>query len=252
MRHVTTLTLANTQHCKIAYLEQLVRLKMLISIDTNILDIVFHYLVGLGSHVIIFRVDISSFIHANNKKKDILILGKGPTQGLEHTLATKKMHSINFTEDNKHSCLSLHYNEANSYLFANGKEIQKFKAKDSEIVATPLCTGNISKDWSVDNMKKTGLNGYVYYFCVDYSDTAVHDILDIQNYLMKRKYIVQKNVWIFQANIYFRNVNSKQPVYFPFSIKTSKCSGGCNKSMMHMKNCVFLMLLKILISEHSI
>ena len=68
---------------------------------------------------------------------------------------------------------------------------------------------------------------------------------------MKRKDIVQKNVWIFQANIYFRNVNSKQPVYFPFSIKTNKCSGGCNKSMMHMKNCVFLMLLKILISEFN-
>ena len=52
-------------------------------------------------------------------------------------------------------CLSLHYNGANSYLFVNGKEIVKFKAKDSAIVATPLCLGNISKDWSVNNMKKT-------------------------------------------------------------------------------------------------
>ena len=55
---------------------------------------------------------------------------------------------------NKKNCLSLHYNGANSYLFVNGTEIHKFKAKDSEIVASPLCLGNISKDFSVDNMKK--------------------------------------------------------------------------------------------------
>ena len=53
----------------------------------------------------------------------------------------------------------MHYNGANSYLFVNGNEIIKFKAKDSEIVAYPLCLGNISKDWSTDNMKKAGLNG---------------------------------------------------------------------------------------------
>ena len=57
------------------------------------------------------------------------------------------MYSINFTVARKKFCLSLHYNGANSYLFVNGIEIIKFKAKDSEIVATPLCLGNISKDW---------------------------------------------------------------------------------------------------------
>ena len=67
------------------------------------------------------------------------------------------MYSINFTVTKKTFCLSLHYNGANSYLFVNS-EIYKFKA-DSEIVATPLCLGNISKDWSVDTMKKTGFNG---------------------------------------------------------------------------------------------
>ena len=56
----------------------------------------------------------------------------------------------------------MHYNEANSYLFVNSKEIVKFKAKDYEIVESPLCLGNISKDWSADDMKKSGLNGYVY------------------------------------------------------------------------------------------
>ena len=64
----------------------------------------------------------------------------------------------------------MHYNGANSYLFVNGKETIKFKAKDSEIVASPLCLGKISKDWSADNMKKTGLNGYVYEFNVDYKN----------------------------------------------------------------------------------
>ena len=64
------------------------------------------------------------------------------------------MYSINFTLTKNKLCLSLHYNGPNSYLFANGTEIYKFKAKVSEIVATPLCLGNISKDWSLDNMKK--------------------------------------------------------------------------------------------------
>ena len=89
-------------------------------------------------------------------KKDILVLRKRPTQGLEHTLIAEKMYPINFTVTRKKFCLSLHYNGANSYLFVNGKEIVKFKAKDSEIVASPLCLGNISKDWSTDNMKKLG------------------------------------------------------------------------------------------------
>ena len=63
------------------------------------------------------------------------------------------MHSINFTMTKKKFCSSLHYNVANSYLFVNGTEIYKFKAKDPEIVAVLLCLGNISKDWSVDIMK---------------------------------------------------------------------------------------------------
>ena len=68
--------------------------------------------------------------------------------------------------------------------------IQKFKAKDSEIVASLLCIENISKDFSVDNMKKTGLNGYVYDFSVDYDAIAVDDILDIHKYLMEKNGIV--------------------------------------------------------------
>ena len=85
----------------------------------------------------------------------------------------------------------MHYNGANSYLFVNGTEMYKFKAKDSEIVASPLlCLRNISKDWSTDNMKRTGLNGYVYDFSVDYDATDVGDIKDIHKYLMKKNNIM--------------------------------------------------------------
>ena len=100
------------------------------------------------------------------------------------------MYSINFTVTKKKFYLSLHYNGVNSYLFVNGIEIYKFKAKDSEIVATPLCLGNISKDWSIDNMKKTGFNGYVYYFSADYDATNVDDIKNIHKYLMKKNNMV--------------------------------------------------------------
>ena len=100
------------------------------------------------------------------------------------------MYSINFTVTRKKFCLSLHYNGANSYLFVNGTEIYKFKAKDSEIVATPLCLVNISKDWLIDNMKKTGFNGYVYDLSVDYDATDVDDIKDIRKYLMKKNIVL--------------------------------------------------------------
>ena len=87
----------------------------------------------------------------------------------------------------------------------NGTEIYKFKAKDSEIVASPLCLGNISKDWSTDNMKKTGFNGYVYDFSVDYDTTGVDDIKDIHKYLMKK--------YIYIINTYMPKDNSCKSAY---------------------------------------
>ena len=77
--------------------------------------------IGLEQNAIIFGVDKSSSAKIDNRKKDILILGKGSIQGLEHTLSAEKMYSINFTEHNKKFCLSLYYNGANSYLFVNGE-----------------------------------------------------------------------------------------------------------------------------------
>ena len=134
---------------------------------------------------------MSSSAHVDNKERDILILEKGPTQGLgEHSLTAEKMYSVNFTDNGEKYCLSLHHNGANSYLFVNGTEIIKFEAKGSEIAATPLYLGNISKDWSIDIMKDTGLNGYIYDFSVYYDATNVDDILEIHKYLMKKNNIV--------------------------------------------------------------
>ena len=80
----------------------------------------------------------------------------------------------------------LHYKEVNSYSFVNGTEIYKFKAKDSKILVSPICLGDISKDWSVDNMKRIGFTGYIYDFSVDYTSITVNDIKDIPKYLMEK------------------------------------------------------------------
>ena len=109
------------------------------------------------------------------------------------------MYSINFTVTKKKLCLSLHYNGGNSYLFVNGTEICKFKAKDSAIVASLAslashasiaCLSNISKDWSTDNVKKNGFTGYVYDFSADYNAVTLDNIQDIHKHLMKKNDIV--------------------------------------------------------------
>ena len=111
-----------------------------------------------GKNVIIFRADMSSSTHIDNKSKDILILGEWPTQGLDDmTLAAEAKYSNNFTQSGKRFVLSLQDNESNSFLFLNATKIYQFKAKDSEIKHYALCLGNISIDFTINNMKKTGL-----------------------------------------------------------------------------------------------
>ena len=113
---------------------------------------------GFGRNVIILGADLTNSSHANNRENNILVLSKDFTQGISGTtIHAEKLYLINFAENNKKFCLSLHYNGGNSYFFVNDTKIYKLKAKHSEIVATPLCLGNISKDFSVDNMKKRGL-----------------------------------------------------------------------------------------------
>ena len=86
--------------------------------------------------------------------------------------------------------MSLHHSGRNSNLFVNGTEIIRFNANGSEIVATPLCLGNISKDLSVDIMKKTRLNEYVFDFSVNYGAIAINDMLHIHKYLMKKNNMI--------------------------------------------------------------
>ena len=94
-----------------------------------------------GQNKIIFEVDMRSSAHIDNTKKT----WKRTNTRIRTNFNCRK-NVLNFTVTIKKFCLSLHYNGANSYLFVNGIEIYKFKAKDSQIVASPLCLGNISKD----------------------------------------------------------------------------------------------------------
>ena len=134
---------------------------------------------------------MSSSVHVDNEGIDILIFWKGPTQVLgEHSLTAEKMYSVNFTDHREEYSLSLYYKGANCYLFVNGTKVIKFKAKDSDIAATPLCLENISKNWSVDNMTDAKLNGCVYDFSFDYDAIEVDDMLDIHKYLMKQNNMI--------------------------------------------------------------
>ena len=87
--------------------------------------------------------------------------------------------------------MNLHYEGAISYVFVNGREIHKFKPKDSEILVTPLCLGKIQKtsQWTII-WKEIGINGYIYDFGVDSDTIVVAGILDIHKYLLKKNQIV--------------------------------------------------------------
>ena len=125
-------------------------------------------------------------MHIDDKGKDTLIFRKRTTQGLNYILTAEAEYSINFTRPGIKFCLSLHYNGSNSFLFVNATKIYQFKEKDYEIKKYPLRLGNISKDFTSINMKKkTGLNGYVYEFNVDYNIIDTSKIININKYLTK-------------------------------------------------------------------
>ena len=119
----------------------------------------------MGENVITFGSDMSSSLHIDNKNKNILSLGEGLTQRLgDTTLITEAKYSINYTQPRKRFVLSLHYNRSNSFLFVNATKIYQFKAKDSEIKDCTLRLGNVSKDFAINNMKRTGLKGIIHFF----------------------------------------------------------------------------------------
>ena len=89
---------------------------------------------NMGGNVIIFRADMSSSLHIDNKNNDILILSKEPTQGVDDTtLTAKAYYPISFTQLKKRFVLSLHYNGSSWLLFVYPTKIYQFKVKDSEI-----------------------------------------------------------------------------------------------------------------------
>ena len=140
-----------------------------------------------GRNVMIFGVHEDSLTYANSKANNIFVMGDFTVQGInDTTLYGEKIYSQNFTAPDKKFVLSLHYNSDNSYLFVNGKEELKFKAKDDQIVKEILCLGNISNDWTHVNARKTGLYGSVYDFAADDTKTSVGDIYNVHRYLMKK------------------------------------------------------------------
>ena len=107
-------------------------------------------------NVLIFEVDMSFSVHATNRANNIYVMGKALIQGINDiTIYPEK----NFTDPGKTFVLSLHYNGDNSYLFVNGRQELKFKAKNNQIINKKLCLGNLSSEWTTSESEKTGLYG---------------------------------------------------------------------------------------------
>ena len=141
-----------------------------------------------GKNVLIFGIDESSLVHANNKANNIYAMGDLFVQGInDTTLNAEKIYSQNFTQASKKFVLSLHYNGNDSYLFVNGKQEFKFKTKAYQLIKEKLCIGNLSDQWTTSESEKTGLYGNIYDFIVNYKQVAgVKVIYDMHRYLMTK------------------------------------------------------------------
>ena len=145
---------------------------------------------------------MSRSVHASNKIRDILVLGKAFVQKIESkTIYAEKLYSPNFSVENKIFVLSLHYNGDNSYMFVNGQKVTQFKANDSVISSANtriLTLGTLTKPYpsgannrlSPKNINDTKMYGNNYDFSVDYSSISNEDILKIHKYLMKKNGVV--------------------------------------------------------------
>ena len=146
----------------------------------------------MARNVIIFGVDMSFSKHANNKANNIYVMGKDYIQNINDT--TKYAEKISyriFTDPGKNIVLSLHYNSNNSYLYVNGNQELKFKAKTDQLVKEKLCLGNLSDPWTTSESEKTGLYGKIYDFAVDYEHVAeTTKILDMHRYLITKHSII--------------------------------------------------------------
>ena len=130
----------------------------------------------IGRNVLIFGADMSFNVHKTNTENHIYVMGDGFTQGIhDTTLYVEKNYWRNFTDPGKKFVLSLHYNGDDSYMFINGRQELKFKAKDDQMISEKLCLGNLS------DSEKTGF----YDFVVDFKQiVGVKAIYDMHRYLM--------------------------------------------------------------------
>ena len=144
----------------------------------------------LGRNVLIVGVDMSFSVHATNRANNIYVMGDGLIQGInDTTIYAEKNYWRNFTDPGKKYVLSLHYNGDNSYLFVNGRQELKFKAKDDQIINEKLCLGNLSSEWT--KSVHSGLCGNIYDFVVDYKPVVGADpIYDMHRYLMTKHNII--------------------------------------------------------------
>ena len=143
---------------------------------------------ALGRNEIIFGTDMSFSKHATNRVNNIYVMGDGLIQGInDTTIYTEKNYWRNFRDPGKKYVLSLHCNGDNSYLFVNGRQELKFKAKNDQLVKEKLCIGNLSDQWTTNESEKTGLYGNIYDFLVDYQAVVgVGPIYDMHRYLMTK------------------------------------------------------------------
>ena len=136
-------------------------------------------------NVLIFGADMSFSVHATNRANHIYVMGKELTQGINGTtIYSEKSFYRNFTDPGKKFVLSLHCNGNNSYLFVNGRQELKLKAKTDQLVKEKLCIGNLNDQWTTSESEKIGLYGKIYDFVVDYEQiSGVKAIYDMHRYL---------------------------------------------------------------------
>ena len=146
-----------------------------------------------GRNVLTFGIDMSFSVYATNRANHKYLMGDGLTQGInDTTLYVEKNYYRNFTDPGNKFVLSLHYNGDDSYLFVNGRQELKFKAKTDQLVKEKLCIGNLSDQWTASESEKTGLYGNIYDFLVDYQAiVGVGPIYDMHRYLMNKHNIRQ-------------------------------------------------------------
>ena len=143
----------------------------------------------MARNVIIFGVDTSFSKHANNKRSNIYVMGKDYVQRINDTTIYAEKMYYKFVYHK--FVLSLHYNGNNSYLYVNGNQELKFKAKTDQLGKEKLCSGNLSDQWTTSESEKTGVYGKIYDFIVDYEQIAGSTtILDMHRYLITKHSII--------------------------------------------------------------